>query len=61
MYNQFKECRALKKQKKYIHVENDASYYTARKNDTLLIFFEEAMVWSTGSITSISRRSRIER
>lgn len=46
MYKKFKECVSLTKKKKYIHVENAASYFTMRKQtkngDTLLIFFEKS-------------------
>lgn len=42
MYAEFNACVELTKQKKYIHVENDASYYIHRDGDSLAIFFEKS-------------------
>ena len=42
MYNKFATCILLTKNKEYIHVENEASYYLKRTGDTLDIYFEKS-------------------
>lgn len=42
MLETFRKCTRLTSSKKYIHVENDASYYLERNNDVVDIFFEKS-------------------
>lgn len=44
LLDQFKQCLAL--EPKYIHIENDGSFYMHQVNSTLCIYFE----WSNGKL-----------